>query len=579
MAFTSGQILTAAQLNTFDPGTKITNAGGTAGAPSYTFNGDTDTGMFRTGANAVGIATGGTLRATFDASGITADLVGNQSGGSISATTGSFTGDVDIANSTPVLTLKDTNNTGTSNFQLKITDSADTNVARIYTGGGDNLRFEVAGSDVLFLDQNGRVGIGTTVPHQLLDIEHATDAIMTINDSGGTVGSNTNSRVIFQAGGSSAGQVGFLNTGSGIMGVQNEDGPLYLTTSTADDILIRPNGSTAVTIASDGDVGIGETTPGQRLHVNSGNTNTTAVFESTDGTAIIGIKDNATSGNFHVGVAATGDDLKLRANNGNRVTVSGSEMIPSVDLRPSADGTIDLGTSTYRWQAVHSDRYYLADSDSYMQFDADSGGGLDGPGIRFVINGSEMFKFQRENDTSTHAMLTFGETNDGILYEKDTEQFNWYVNSTRQARLGSSGDFIVKSGATFKGDDDDGTNFPTGSGTDARIITGFGLAALVKYSSIAADKENISADLGTHLTVDMIDSIVPKMWNRISAPGYPEIGPIADEMDAISPFLATHGTTADGDEFLSGVETTAWLSLMTLAIQDLRTRVATLEAA
>jgi len=69
------------------------------------------------------------------------------------------------------------------------------------------------------------------------------------------------------------------------------------------------------------------------------------------------------------------------------------------------------------------------------------------------------------------------------------------------------------------------------------------------------------------------------MWNRKTAPGYPEIGPIADEMDVISPFLATHGLDIDGEEFLSGVETTAWLSLMTLAIQDLRTRVATLEAA
>mgnify|MGYP002621681608 FL=1 len=76
MGFTSGQILTASQLNIFTPGTKIKNANGSASDPTYTFDGDADTGMFRSGANAVGIATGGTLRATFNSSGITADLTG-----------------------------------------------------------------------------------------------------------------------------------------------------------------------------------------------------------------------------------------------------------------------------------------------------------------------------------------------------------------------------------------------------------------------------------------------------------------------------------------------------------------------
>ena len=42
-----------------------------------------------------------------------------------------------------------------------------------------------------------------------------------------------------------------------------------------------------------------------------------------------------------------------------------------------------------------------------------------------------------------------------------------------------------------------------------------------------------------------VDSaIVPKMWARDHAVKLtPEIGPIADEMDAISPFLGVKGTT------------------------------------
>ena len=76
----------------------------------------------------------------------------------------------------------------------------------------------------------------------------------------------------------------------------------------------------------------------------------------------------------------------------------------------------------------------------------------------------------------------------------------------------------------------------------------------------------------------MIDSVVPKMWNRIHAPGHPEIGPIAEEMDAISPFLAAHGTTAEGEQFLTGINKTAYLSLLVLALQDARARLTALEA-
>ena len=49
MGFTANQVLTAAELNTFDPSTKITNAAGSAAAPSYTFNGDSNTGFFSDG--------------------------------------------------------------------------------------------------------------------------------------------------------------------------------------------------------------------------------------------------------------------------------------------------------------------------------------------------------------------------------------------------------------------------------------------------------------------------------------------------------------------------------------------------
>ena len=96
---------------------------------------------------------------------------------------------------------------------------------------------------------------------------------------------------------------------------------------------------------------------------------------------------------------------------------------------PYADSSYNLGSTSNRWQYAHVDRYYVGDSDSYMEFEADGGAGIDGPGIRFVINGAEMFKVARENDDTNDTMLLLGENNDGIRYRKDDEKFAVVIGS------------------------------------------------------------------------------------------------------------------------------------------------------
>lgn len=184
-------------------------------------------------------------------------------------------------------------------------------------------------------------------------------------------------------------------------------------------------------------------------------------------------------------------------------------------------------------------------------------------------------------NVSGQKKIEFGNENDQIRFDDTDDEFSFWIDDNKQFQIGgsvTSNDVVTRATGTFKSNDS-GSQFPTGSGTVAHIITGFGLSALVKNSSVAADKENVSTDLGSYLTADMIDFVVPKMWNRITAPGYPEIGPIADDMETISEFLASHGTDANGDQILMGVDQTAWMSLMTLAIQDLRDRMEAVEAA
>jgi hypothetical protein len=176
-------------------------------------------------------------------------------------------------------------------------------------------------------------------------------------------------------------------------------------------------------------------------------------------------------------------------------------------------------------------------------------------------------------NVSSQAKIEFGNTNDQIRYNDTSNEYQFWADGNQMTRLGTSIVFDTSGGSVVA------LSPATGAGNDAEWISYLGYYFLYRNSSTAAEKENISTDLGTHLTADMIDSVVPKMWNRITAPGIPEIGPIADEMDAVSPFLAAHGTDANDDQILTGVNKTAWMSLMTLAIQDIRTRLEAIEAA
>lgn len=176
-------------------------------------------------------------------------------------------------------------------------------------------------------------------------------------------------------------------------------------------------------------------------------------------------------------------------------------------------------------------------------------------------------------NVSSQAKIEFGNSNDQIRYNDTSNEYQFWADGNQMTRLGTSIIFDTSGGSVVA------LSPATGAGNDAEWISYLGYYFLYRNSSTAAEKENISTDLGTHLTADMIDSVVPKMWNRITAPGIPEIGPIADEMDAVSPFLAAHGTDANDDQILTGVNKTAWMSLMTLAIQDIRTRLEAIEAA
>ncbi len=174
------------------------------------------------------------------------------------------------------------------------------------------------------------------------------------------------------------------------------------------------------------------------------------------------------------------------------------------------------------------------------------------------------------NDGSAAApTFTFDSDEGNGMYLGATDEINFATNGAKRVAIGNEL-FYLENGVDFFA-------FPnTGSGNDAEwVATGFGNYELKRNSSLRGEKENIQ-DPGDELTANMIDQVEPKLWNRIHSPGIPEIGPIAEDMEAISPHLGAHGYNEDGTTFLTGINKTTYLSLLVLAVKDLRTQVADL---
>jgi elongation factor P hydroxylase len=89
---------------------------GTASVPTYSFIGDTGTGMYRTAANSIGLSTNGTVRLTLNTTSLTSTLPIYNADGSAAAPAYSFASDTDIG---------------------------------MYRGASDSIRFATAGAEIL----------------------------------------------------------------------------------------------------------------------------------------------------------------------------------------------------------------------------------------------------------------------------------------------------------------------------------------------------------------------------------------------------------------------------------------------
>ena len=141
----------------------------------------------------------------------------------------------------------------------------------------------------LAIQENGNVGIGTTSPDVNLDVE-GTNAIMELHAT--TSNSNSARIKLWRASESYYNEVNNY-------GMWKSGDDMLIDTKTSHSILFRPNSTEAMRIDNNGNVGIGATSPGSRLHVESA-TDEVARFQDdlADHIAFIRVGSQFGSGRF-----------------------------------------------------------------------------------------------------------------------------------------------------------------------------------------------------------------------------------------------------------------------------------------
>ena len=388
-------------------------------------------------------------------------------------------------------------NTGNANIELSSIEGHDY-LIQSKSDSSFAIYDEDEASERLVIDSSGNVGIGT---------------------------GNNNFKIGFA---SERAIIGY-NTSYGSTGAAYIDGGA----TSNKDIILNP--------VSSGNVGIGNTSPDAKLHVDSGTSNTVALFESTDATAKIFVKDNSTSNDYSVGIGAEGNDLTFHAASG------GTER-----MRIDSSGNVGIGTTSF---------------DSKLTV---SQGAADLTGVNNSI--------RIENHTSANASPS--QIGNGIVFAQ-----KWW-SGTAGLRV-TGGIFGIKNAAngTFGG----GLAFYTQPSSSADMAQRMVIDTsgdlhvdgdVVAYSTTISDKRLKDNVKPLESSLDKVMNLkgVEYVWNNGSRKGQKDIGFIAQEVEEIIPEIVREKQVIfNKEEKYKTVDYEKITAVLVEAVKELTAKVERLE--
>jgi hypothetical protein len=296
---------------------------GSAGSPGLYFSGDTNTGLYSPGADQVAISTGGAGRLFVDASGRVG--VGTTPGRTLDVA-----GSIRSGGSTnPFIALND--NTTEAYFEIS------SSVTRISSGTSQPLAFRIGSSEAARFDSSGRLGVGISLPDNLLHVSGTSSTPATFERTG-----TTGTFVAFK----DSTSLTFIGNTNGVFSIQTP-GNSY---------------SDKLVVTSAGNVGIGAPGPSSLLHLVSSGQPTITVADA-DGRSLQ-IKSPDSSANPGFVGTTTNHDLLIQAGttagglNAMRFNTAGSER-----ARIDSSGRLLVGASSDSGGAllqVNGDRVRIA---------------------------------------------------------------------------------------------------------------------------------------------------------------------------------------------------------------------------